>query len=74
MPNLVTVQGTAIVVHRKASSACCDAKVRLAPEDAEHEHECVACEQPATRVLGEPRHIPAGFGGEFPAEQVGGGQ
>lgn len=66
MPDIVTVQGTAIAVHRKASSACCGAKVAVVdpavPPD-EHQYECRSCGQPAQRVLGEPRRIAAGFGG-----------
>jgi hypothetical protein len=50
---------TAVAVHRKASSACCAAPLALAPEDAPHEHDCTQCGQPAARVLGEPRYIPA---------------
>ena len=75
MPDIVTVQGTATAVHRKASSDCCGAKLRLAAQEAEHEHECAACGQPTRRVLAEPVRIPVSFGGEFPpAEQDGGGQ
>ncbi len=55
----VTVQITAVVEHRKASSGCCGALLRLPPEGAEHEYECTSCGQPAVRVLGEPRHVPA---------------
>ena len=76
MPDIVTVQGTAVAVHRKASSDCCGAKLRLAAEDAEHEHECTACDQPATRVLADPVRVPVSFGAEFPAPagQSGGAQ
>ncbi len=55
MPD-VPVRITAVVEHRKASSECCGALLRLPPEGAEHEYECTACGQPA---VGEPRHVPA---------------
>lgn len=54
---------TATAVHRKASSACCGAKLALAAPGAPHEHDCTACGQPAARVLGEPRCIPVTGGG-----------
>lgn len=59
MATQVGVAISATVVHRKAQSACCAAPLALSAPDAEHEHDCTACGQPAERVLGEPRYVPA---------------
>lgn len=50
---------TAMAVHRKAQSSCCSAPLNEAAAEAPHEHDCSECGNPTTRVLGEPRYIPA---------------
>lgn len=70
MPDVVTVQGTAVALHRKASSDCCGAKVDIVDKSAppaEHAYTCTNCGNPTNRVLSEPTRIPVAFGAEFPA-------
>jgi hypothetical protein len=55
----LTVQVTAVVEHRRASSGCCGALLRPPAPGAAHEYECASCGQPAVRVLGEPARVPA---------------
>jgi hypothetical protein len=58
MPVNLPLEVHATAVHRKASSACCSAKLqRPAQADAPHEYECTSCQRPTERVLGEPQEI-----------------
>lgn len=55
----VQVQARAVLEHRKASSSCHGAPLRLPPQGAAHEYECGQCGQPCERVLGEPAQVHA---------------
>lgn len=56
MENVVVPQVRAVLVHRKAESACHGAPLDRVAEGTE-EFTCRECGQPAQRVLGEPTEI-----------------
>lgn len=55
----VQVQAHAVLVHRKAVSACHCAPLDLAPEGAPLEFTCRGCGQLTERVFGEPVEVEA---------------